>query len=114
VHSPGRLNEMARSEQLPFSWYGEFSIFHMLFGYRRTEDIEPDRALEVFLEHPRPLANRFRMSMNVLGFDINTRCSGLLSAIHSENDVELFVSAASKAGAMLKREGLRCCLPSIG
>jgi hypothetical protein len=46
------------------------------------------------------------MAMNVLGMDINTKCSGLLSAVHSERDVDAFVAAAARAGAMLRAEML--------
>jgi glutamate-1-semialdehyde 2,1-aminomutase len=101
-----RLNEMARSERLPLSWYGDFSIFHLLIGQHRAEDVEPERSLEVFLARPQPVTNRLRMALNVLGFDVNTKCSGLLSAVHTEEDVERLVAGVAAAAAMLKREGL--------
>ena len=101
-----RLNEMALAEHLPFSWYGEFSAFHMLFGGTRAADVAPGRELEIFLARDKPLANHFRMAMNVLGIDINTKCSGLLSAVHSEHDVDAFVTTAARAGAMLRAERL--------
>jgi len=44
--------------------------------------------------------------MNVLEIDINTRCSGLLSAIHSERDIDAFVTGAATAGRMLRAENL--------
>lgn len=101
-----RLNDMAVSERLPFCWYGTFSMFHMLFGGINAADVEPERALEVFLTPNQQLANRFRMAMNVLGIDINTRCSGLLSALHTEGDIETFVTGAARAGRMLRAENL--------
>jgi len=99
-----RLNEMAVAERLPFSWYGDFSIFHVLFGDVRAEDVDPQRALEVFLPREKLLTNRFRMAMNVCGIDINTRCSGLLSAVHTERDVDALVLATAKVGALLSSE----------
>jgi glutamate-1-semialdehyde 2,1-aminomutase len=101
-----RLNEMAQAERLPLSWYGDFSIFHLLIGERRAEDVAPERDLEVFLARPQPVTNRLRMALNVLGFDLNTKCSGLLSAAHTEEDVEQLVTGVAAAAAMLKGEGL--------
>jgi glutamate-1-semialdehyde 2,1-aminomutase len=100
-----RLNEMARAENLPLAWYGDFSAFHTLFGGVQAADVAPERSLETFLARPQPLANRFRMAMNVLGFDINTKCSGLLSAVHSEHDIDALVVAAAQAGTLLRAEG---------
>lgn len=102
----GRLNELARSENLPFSWYGEFSTFHLLIGEVRAEDVEPGRNLEVFLPRPQPLSNRLRMALNVLGVDLNTRCSGVLSTAHTEEHVEQLAAAVAAAGGMLRHEGL--------
>ncbi len=101
-----RLNEMAQSERLPFSWYGDFSIFHLLIGHQRADSIDPKRNLETFLARPQPQTNRLRMALNVLGFDVNTKCSGLLSAVHTEEHVEQLVTGIAAAAAMLKREGL--------
>lgn len=101
-----RLNEMALCEKLPFSWYGDFSAFHLLFGEIRAAEVAPGQELEIFLARDKQLSNPFRMAMNVLGIDINTKCSGLLSAVHSEHDVDAFVIAAAKAGAMLRAEML--------
>lgn len=101
-----RLNELARSESLPFFWYGEFSAFHWLFGAPPPQSGDSSRELELYLARPQPLANRFRMALNVLGFDLNTKCSGLLSAAHTERDVEDFVAGVSRAAFLLKRDGL--------
>lgn len=101
-----QLNELARSEGLPLSWYGEFSVFHVLIGGPRAEDIEPGHNLEVFLGRPQPVTNRLRMALNVLGFDVNTKCSGLLSAMHTEEQVGQVVAGVAAAAAMLKHEGL--------
>lgn len=101
-----RLNEMADAERLPMYWYGEFSIFHMLFGARPSDDLTPGEALKVFLHRPQPLATRFRMALNTLNVDINTKCSGLLSSAHTEQDIETYVNAVAAAAALLKRENL--------
>lgn len=101
-----RLNELSRSEGLPFSWYGEFSVFHLFFGDLPAQSLDSRRKLELYLTRAQPLANRFRMALNVLGFDLNTKCSGLLSAVHTERDVEDLVAGVSKAAFLLKKDGL--------
>jgi glutamate-1-semialdehyde 2,1-aminomutase len=101
-----QLNEMAQAEGLPFTWYGEFSGFHMLFGAHEAPDEVSRLELEAFLARPQPLTNRFRMAMNVLGLDINTKCSGLVSAVHTEKDIDRLVCTAAQAGAWLRSEGL--------
>jgi glutamate-1-semialdehyde 2,1-aminomutase len=100
-----RLNELSRSERLPFFWYGGFSVFHVLLG-APAEVVHSASAMEALLARPQPLTNRLRMALNNLGFDVNTRCSGLLSAVHTEKDVEELVVGISRAAAMLKREHL--------
>jgi glutamate-1-semialdehyde 2,1-aminomutase len=101
-----RLNELSRSDGLPFYWYGEFSAFHLLLGDPPAQDLGCKRALELYLARPQPLANRFRMALNVLGFDLNTKCSGLLSAVHTESDVEDFVHGVAQAAFLLRKDGL--------
>ncbi len=97
-----RLNETARAESLPFSFYGEFSIFHVLFDANPPTDMR----YEDYLARPQPLTNRFRMALNVLGIDVNTRGSGLLSAAHEEADIDTLCDALVEAGHMLRRENL--------
>ena len=99
------LNDMAVAEDLPLWWYGEFSVFHMQFspvGTRPTATWEP----LALLRQPQPLTNRFRMAVNVLGADLNTRCSGLLSAAHTEAEIDSYVERVAAAAALLKREKL--------
>ncbi|MFC2953853.1 aspartate aminotransferase family protein [Marinicaulis aureus] len=97
-----RLNETARSENLPFHFYGAFSIFHVLF----TETPCADMTYKDYLPRPQPLTNRLRMALNLLGVDVNTRCSGLLSAAHEEADIETLCAALIEAGKMLEAENL--------
>jgi glutamate-1-semialdehyde 2,1-aminomutase len=101
-----RLNEISADEGLPFSWYGEFSAFHLLFRDPAAHAAGDERKLETYLARPQPLTNRLRMALNVLGFDVNTRCSGLLAAVHTENDIEAFVGGVSRAAALLRKDGL--------
>jgi glutamate-1-semialdehyde 2,1-aminomutase len=100
-----RLNEMSVAERLPLRWYGEFSAFHMRLGDVGGGEF-PQGSPETRLRQPQPFSNRFRMAINVLGADINTRCGGLLSSIHTEDEIAQYVSAVAAAATMLKRENL--------
>jgi hypothetical protein len=46
------------------------------------------------------------MAVTVLNSDVNTRCSGLLSSIHTEEDIERYVDTVAVAASMLRREEL--------
>jgi glutamate-1-semialdehyde 2,1-aminomutase len=101
-----RLNEMAVAEHLPFRWYGEFSGVHMLLQPTDITALSPEEATRAYLRQPQPLANRLRMAVNVLNVDINTRCSALLSSVHTERDVESYVAAVAEAAFLLRKENL--------
>jgi glutamate-1-semialdehyde 2,1-aminomutase len=104
------LNVMSVAEQLPFAWYGHFSAFHLHIrsdgGYGCSGLDLSCLPIEAFLDRPQPLLNRLRMALNVLGIDVNTKCSGLLSAVHTEGDVDRCIEAVAQAGQMLRREAL--------
>lgn len=97
------------AEGLPLRWYGEFSAFHLLMPGTAAPEAGDDLSalpMEAFLARPHPLLNRFRMALNILGFDVNSKCSGLLSAVHDEADVRRLASGVAEAGWMVRREGL--------
>ena len=103
------LNAAAQTDRLPFQWYGEFSAFHLQIanaGERsrsasETQTLDPKR----YLVRPQPLLNRLRMALNNLGIDVNTKCSGLLSAVHTKSEVDVMVRKIALAADMLRREG---------
>lgn len=106
-----RLNELFEAEKLPMAWYGNFSIFH-LFANPLRREIKPlefspeDHSMEEFLAKPDPLFNRLRMALNVIGIDLNVKCSGLTSAVHSEDDIDELVSGMEAAIRMLREESI--------
>jgi hypothetical protein len=109
AHARELLNSVCESERLPFVWYGEFSAFHVLQAQAcdarpRTGDMY-ELPLEAFMARDPLLTNRLRMALNVLGMDVNTRCSGLLGRAHSGRDVQSAAEMFASAGAMLRREG---------
>lgn len=106
------LNQVSVEQGLPFAWYGEYSVFHLFYredGGSGLDGFDPYRTpMEEMLAPPPLLLNRLRMALNVLGFDVNTRCSGLLSAVHSREDVDRLAVALSEAGALLRADGAIC------
>ncbi|HWH23015.1 MAG TPA: aminotransferase class III-fold pyridoxal phosphate-dependent enzyme, partial [Allosphingosinicella sp.] len=104
-----RLNEMSMEEALPFTWYGEYSIFHLFVredGGSGTDGFDPySPPMEAFLSRPQPMINRLRMALNVLGIDLNTRCSGIVSAVHTVEEVDRLVDKVREAALWVRSEG---------
>jgi len=109
-HARAMLNAACRQERLPFLWYGEFSAFHLLPiavpGGEEAGSMDVGALpMEAFIAKAQPLLNRLRMALNVLGIDVNTRCSGLLGTAHSEEHIQQLAEKLIVAGTMLRREG---------
>lgn len=103
------LNSVCETAGLPFRWYGEHSAFHLLAPDARWRSPVTDLGqlpMERFLARPQPLLNRLRMAFNVLGIDVNTRCSGLLSTAHTEADLTRLADVLVATGEMLRKEKL--------
>ncbi len=49
--------------------------------------------------------HRLRLAMLVNGVDLNSRCGGILSATHGEQEIAQTVAALSGSLALLRREG---------
>lgn len=104
------LNRVFEEEGIPWACYGEFSVFHIFTNpWRRSfEPTSFDPALPTFEEY---LGNTgtclrlLRMALNVQGVDVNARCSGLLSAVHTQDDIELLAAAFRWAVTQLRAEG---------
>ncbi len=109
VYARDSLNAAAQADRLPFQWYGEFSAFHLLIadnGERsraasETRTLDPKR----YLARRQPVLNRLRMALNNLGIDVNTKCSGLLSAVHTRSEIDVVVRTVALASDALRREG---------
>jgi glutamate-1-semialdehyde 2,1-aminomutase len=102
-----KLNAAAKADRLPFLWYGDFSAFHLMITREEESFAEPFDPYAVererYLARPQPILNRLRMALNVNGVDVNTRCSGLLSAVHTEGDIDGLTLAVARAADMLRR-----------
>jgi glutamate-1-semialdehyde 2,1-aminomutase len=104
------LNRVLTEETVPMAFYGSFSAFH-LFANPRSRDIDPNAfdpdlyGFEEYLERPQPLLRALRMALNNHGIDVNTKCSGLLSGVHTETDVEETANAFRRAFRSMKADG---------
>jgi len=105
-----KLNIAAKADRLPFLWYGDFSAFHLMITRHEDSVAEPFDPYVVererYLARPQPILNRLRMALNVNGVDVNTKCSGLLSAVHTEADIDALTMAVARAASMLHRAGI--------
>lgn len=106
----GALNSLFEELEVPLTAYGQFSIFHLFIHsdpQSRTPGFNPAHYRPSdYLRRPQPLTNRLRMALNVLGVDVNTKLSGLFSAVHTDDDVSELVSAMRTALLWVRREGL--------
>jgi hypothetical protein len=55
---------------------------------------------------PGPLQNGFRQALQVRGVDLMSRCSGVLSGVHTEADIDESLIAFDGAVQALLAEGL--------
>ncbi len=116
----GRANQLAEElrarltavlEELNVPWliYGEASVFHIFMG-----DMPAGRAgfapqtlgREGLHKQPADAARRLRLAMNVNGVDLAGWPGGLLSAAHTEADLEETAEAFRESLGMLRREGM--------
>jgi predicted signal transduction protein with EAL and GGDEF domain len=82
-----------------FDYFKSYGVSELKLApaYLSESDHDPGRAANL---------RAVRMAVNVLGAEINTRCSGLLSAAHTEAEIDSYVQRVAAAAAMLKREKL--------
>jgi glutamate-1-semialdehyde 2,1-aminomutase len=79
--------------------YGEASTFHVYFGSRSIEGFDANTLKNV----PAEIQNGFRQALQVRGVDLMSRCSGVLSGVHTESDVdEALVACDGAIQAMLE------------
>jgi len=106
-----RLNQLFERRGVDWLAYGEFSGFRLLTGYRgpRPQDdgFVPYYGALDRLDSPVPprLHHAFRAAMLLHGIDL-WGLSGMLTAAHSEADVDATVAALDGALDLLRQEGL--------
>ena len=104
------LNQAIAAERLPWAVYGKSSGFHMFLNPDGL-DIAPDRfdaealGYKALKAQPAELVRKLRLAMLANGVDLNPRLGGLLSASHTNQDVQETTAAFTDALRMLRREG---------
>ena len=105
------LNRVLAEENVPWSVYGEFSVFH-IFTNPKQLPISPAEFdatacdYTTFAPDPREmLLAKLRLGMLIHGVDLKGWRGGFLSAEHDQADMEQTVDAWRKTLRMLKDEG---------
>jgi glutamate-1-semialdehyde 2,1-aminomutase len=99
-----------RDRQVPWAFYGNFSLFHLFVqADRPVGDPFAFDPLAIpatkMKDRPKELIRKLRLAMLVNGVDLNPMCGGLLSATHGPAEVDATEAAFAESLAMLRRAG---------
>jgi len=106
-----RLNEVFEEEHVPWAAYGMFSNFHIFTNPDRGAIVptrfdpleQPAEALSG--NRQAGVVHKFRLAMMTGGVDFSGSPGGVISATHSEAELEDTLTALRKSVRMLKQEG---------
>jgi glutamate-1-semialdehyde 2,1-aminomutase len=96
------LREILTRHEVPACVYGEASTFHVYFGGRSIDGLDANTLKNV----PLDLQNGFRQALQVRGVDLMSRCSGVLSGVHTAADIDQSLEAVDDAIKAMMQEGL--------
>ena len=103
------LNEVLEAERVPWAIYGEHSFFH-LHSNPSGEAIRPTAfdartlTLEKLKGKDERILAKLRLAMLLNGVDLKGFRGGILSAAHTQADIELTIEAWRRSLRMLKEE----------
>ncbi len=106
----GKLNAVIEDEKVNWAVYGTFSGFH-IFTNPRGGAVSPatfdpaDHAYDELKSNPPGLVNKFRVAMLLNGADFSAWPGGLLSAAHTEQDLDAAAEGFRQVLRMLRQEG---------
>jgi glutamate-1-semialdehyde 2,1-aminomutase len=83
------LREIVQRYEVAACVYGEASTFHLYFGARSIEGLDANSLKEI----PGNIQRGFRQALQVRGVDLMSRCSGVLSGVHTEADIDQALDA---------------------
>jgi glutamate-1-semialdehyde 2,1-aminomutase len=78
------LQEILNRREVPACVYGDASTFHVYFGARSIEGLDANSLKNV----PAPIQQNFRQALQNQGVNLMSRCSGVLSGVHTEADID--------------------------
>ena len=98
----GGLREIIGRHEVPACVYGDASTFHVYFGARSIEGLDATTLKNV----PPAIQNNFRKALQLHGVDLMSRCSGVLSGVHTEADIDASLEAFDRAIKAMMQEGI--------
>ena len=96
------LRDLINRQEVAACVYGEASTFHVYFGARSIAGCDAQTLKNV----PATVQNGFRQALQVRGVDLMSRCSGVLSGVHTEADIDQSLDAFDGAIRAMLAEGL--------
>ena len=96
------LREIFTRHEVPACVYGEASTFHVYFGGRSIDGLDARTLKNV----PPDVQNGFRQALQVRGVDLMSRCSGVLSGMHTAADIDQSLETFDSATKAMMQEGL--------
>jgi glutamate-1-semialdehyde 2,1-aminomutase len=96
------LREIVKRHEIPACVYGDASTFHVYFGARAIEGLDANTLKNM----PQPVQSSFRQALQVRGVDLMSRCSGVLSGVHTAADIDQSLEAFDGAIKAMMQEGV--------
>ena len=96
------LREIVVRHEVAAFVYGDSSTFHVYFGATSIDEVDSDTLRNI----PQNIQNGFRQGLQVRGVDLMSRCSGVLSGVHTEADIDESLDAFDGAIMAMINEGL--------
>jgi glutamate-1-semialdehyde 2,1-aminomutase len=96
------LRELLKRHEVPACVYGDSSTFHVYFGARSIDGLDANTLKNM----PQAVQNGFRQALQVRGVDLMSRCSGVLSGVHTESDIDQSLEAFDGAIKAMLQEGV--------
>ena len=97
-----RLQELLDRHEVPACVYGDSSTFHIYFGARSIDGLDANTLKNV----PAPIQQNFRQALQLHGVDLMSRCSGVLSGVHTEADIDTSLDGFDAAMKSMMAEGI--------
>ena len=96
------LQEILDKSEVAACVYGDASTFHVYFGNRSIEGMDANTLKNA----PPGIQTAFRQALQVRGVDLMSRTSGVLSGVHTENDIDTALGAFDGAIKAMIDEGI--------
>ena len=96
------MREVIDRREVAACVYGDSSTFHVYFGSRSIDDLDATALRSI----PAEVQAAFRQGLNVRGMEIMSRCSGVLSGVHTEAEIDRSLEAFDGTIKAMSDEGL--------